>query len=392
MGEEAAGRGPTTPVRIGLIVNPVAGLGGRVGLKGSDGRGTARRALAMGAKPQAGFRAAEALRAILAAWPARLASPVFSVPRGAMGLEPALDAGVGVLEILSDAVAVRTTAEDTRRAARAMAEQAVDLLLFAGGDGTARDVHAAVGDAVPVLGIPAGVKIQSAVFATGPAAAGRVAAEWLASRSRRTEEREVLDLDEDAYRSGEVRPALHGYLRVPRGRAVQSRKAPSPPGEVTALAGIAAAVLDELDRERPWVLGPGTSVRAVAERLGVAKTLVGVDVVEWRNGQPRVVVADGGEHALLRAIGDGPAHVVVTPVGGQGFLFGRGNQPISSAVLRAARADGIIVVATPRKLAELGGRPLLVDTGDAELDAQLQGTITVITGYRERAIVPVAVA
>jgi len=226
------------------------------------------------------------------------------------------------------------------------------------------------------------VKIHSAAFAVSPEAAGVLAGE-VARRARvRWAEAEVLDLDEDAYRRGEIAPRLVGYLRVPEEpRLVQARKAPSPAAEAIATEAIAADVVERMEPGRAYVLGPGTTVRAIAERLGVPKTLVGVDVV--RDG--RLVVADASEDALLEVVSAGPAAVVVTPIGGQGFVFGRGNQQIGSRVLRAVGREHVIVVATPWKLASLGGLPLRVDTGDPEVDAELAGHMLVVTGYRDRA-------
>ncbi len=263
----------------------------------------------------------------------------------------------------------------------------IDVLLFAGGDGTARDISEAIGDAIPVLGIPAGVKIQSAVFATSPGAAGEITAHFLAGRARRTIEREVLDLDEEAYREGDVRPRLHGLMRVPEGRLLQSRKAPTPASDGAAMESIAAEVESLLEPGRCYILGPGTTTRAVARRLGVDKTLVGVDVVITEADGARLEILDAAEADLRTIAAMGPTSIVLTPIGGQGFLFGRGNQPISPDVIRAVGRDHIIVVATPAKLADLAGHPLLVDTGDEALDEELCCHIRVISGRRERAIV-----
>jgi predicted polyphosphate/ATP-dependent NAD kinase len=366
-------------VRIGLLVNPIAGLGGRVGLKGTDGADVVARALALGAVPAAGARAARALVRLVAEAPG--GSVALVVAPGAMGQEPARAAGLTPAEVVGEVGAGPTTAEDTRRIARAME---VDLLLFAGGDGTAADVLAAVGDGTPALGIPAGVKIHSGVYAVSPEAAGRIAAGLARGGRLDLVEAEVLDLDEEAYRRGEIAPRLAGYLRVPREpRLVQSRKAPSPASERVATEAIAADVVAHMEPGRSYVLGPGTTVRAVADRLGVPKTLVGVDVV--RDGD--LVRADATERQLVEIVEEGPAAIVVTPIGGQGFVFGRGNQQIGPSVVARVGRDHLLVLATPWKLASLGGAPLRVDTGDPEVDAMLAGHVQVITGYGERAVV-----
>ena len=379
-----SGSSETGRVRLGLIVNPVAGLGGRVGLKGTDGADVAQRARELGAEPQAMARARTTLERLLAALPPRLSRPALLCGPRDMGATSAVAAG-WPCEVVGETADV-TSAADTRRCAEAMAHAGVGVILFAGGDGTARDIHAAVRDTVAVLGIPAGVKIQSAVFATSPGAAGEAVAQHLAGTGR-TVEREVLDLDEDAYRAGRVQPRLHGILSVPAGRLLQSRKAPTPTSDTAATESIAAEVEAVLEVGRRYVLGPGTTTRAVARRLGLDKTLVGVDGFHVTADGPRLVARDASEHDLRTLVAEGPSSIVLTPIGGQGFLFGRGNQPISPAVIRTVGLEHITVLATPAKLAELGGRPMLVDTGDPVLDAELSSYIQVITGRGERAVV-----
>jgi len=385
---------------VGLLVNPIAGVGGRVGLKGSDGADTVRRAIALGASPGAGARASTAVRHLLAVWPAPGAPPVVLTGPLEMGEAAAAAAGARPMVIGSIAPGA-TTAADTVRLARLMVERGVELLLFAGGDGTARDIHEALrGAATPVLGIPAGVKMHSAVFATGPAAAGAVAAGFLAlpTGRRRTEGQEVLDLDEEAYRRGEIAPRLWGELLVPlERRRIQARKAPTPVSETAAAAAIAEEVAAGAPIGARYILGPGSTVRAIAERFGVPKTLVGVDVVRVEGpGAATLVAADAGEAELLLTAGSGDCRIVVTPIGGQGFIFGRGNQqmspPVIRAVVRRAGRQGIIIVATPAKLAAIGTRPLLVDTGDPALDQELAGHAQVITGRGERSVARVAAA
>jgi predicted polyphosphate/ATP-dependent NAD kinase len=354
-----------------LIVNPLAGVGGRLALKGSDDRDLVDAALARGAGRPAPDRARLALESlppdadILAAG-------------GAMGADLA---GTAVT-----AAAERTTAADTRAAARVLADAGVDLLLFAGGDGTAVDVLEAVGDRVPVVGIPAGVKMHSAVFAVTPRRAGELAAAFLAGRVRGDAPAEVMDIDEEALREGVISPRLHGFLRVPVAPGlVQGGKARSGSGEASAQAAVAAHVVDHVLGNAPALIGPGTTTRAIMTALDLPKSVLGVDVVQDR----RLVAADADEETLVALAGPGVL-LVVTPVGGQGFVLGRGNQQLSARVLRAIGPDAIRIVATEAKLAALGGRPLLVDTGDADLDAALSGYRRVITGYRHETVYLVA--
>jgi predicted polyphosphate/ATP-dependent NAD kinase len=275
-----------------------------------------------------------------------------------------------------------TTAEDTQNAAREMLRQEADLLLFAGGDGTARDIYEAVGLNLPALGIPAGVKIHSAVYATNPRSAGDLAAFYLQGRVVSLREAEVMDIDEEAFRQGALSARLYGYLKVPyRASLVQSSKVPSA-GEEAALAAIAEDVVEKMEDGILYVIGPGTTTRALAEELGLEKTLLGVDVVLNRE----LIARDANEAWLLAVVEGQRAKIVVTPIGGQGYLFGRGNQQISPRVIDRVGKENIIVVSTPDKLHALGTQPLLVDSGDRAVDGMLSGYVQVVTGYHERAV------
>ncbi len=369
--------------RLGLVVNPIAGLGGRVGLKGTDGVETLQRAIELGAQPVAPGRAVALLRALeaLTSGPGRsvLVGP------GDLGETEAREATVEVSVIgMGEAKAGEpTTAADTRRSAAALRDAGVELLLFVGGDGTAADVLAAVGSTVPVLGVPAGVKMQSAVFATGVQAAAQIAASYLARPDRATcVEREVMDLDEAGLRAGRVSAHLLGTLLVPpAGRLLQSLKAASPLAEAAQAALLARAVAERLPRPGIALLGPGTTMRSVATGLGIPKTLLGIDVVAIAaDGSARLVGTDCSEQQLLALVEPGRTAIVVSPTGGQGFVLGRGNQQLSPAVIRLAGPRSILVVATEAKLAALVGRPLLLDTGDADLDRLLAGYLRVLTG------------
>jgi predicted polyphosphate/ATP-dependent NAD kinase len=288
-----------------------------------------------------------------------------------------------------------TAPGDTRNAALEMRREGVDLLLFAGGDGTARDIYEAIGDALPVLGIPAGVKIHSAVYATSPVSAGELAALYLRGRVASLREAEVMDIDEEAFRRGSLAARLYGYLQVPfRSSLVQNLKVASVGGEA-AVGPIAADVVERMEEGCLYIIGPGTTTRAITDELGLRKTLLGVDVVVV-DEQPaaggdrvaRLVAADLNETQILQLLeqSDRGAKVIITLIGGQGYILGRGNQQISPSVIEEVGPDNIIVVATKEKLYALGRQPLRVDTGDTAVDQMLSGYLTVVTGYRESAV------
>ncbi|WP_200530648.1 ATP-NAD kinase family protein [Halorubrum sp. LN27] len=379
-------------MHVGFAVNPVAGMGGRVGLKGTDGK--VAEAVARGAEPRAPDRARRALERLAAVAPetrvstaadpmgerlvreagfepVRVVDP-FGDDRDEEADPPADDRGDG-----SDPPApTETTAEHTARVVEAFAAGddaagPVDLVLFVGGDGTATDVATALertGSEVPMLGVPAGVKVYSSVFAVSPEDAAEVAASF-----SRTERREVMDIDEDAYREGEVHPELRAVARVPVADDLQSSKQTAS-GTVESLAeGVADDIREREGEGVTYVLGPGSTVGAIKEALGFEPSPIGVDV--WRDGE--VVVRDGTEREILDALGEENV-IVVSPIGGQGFVFGRGNPQLSPAVIR--RCD-LRIVASRAKLDDV--RALRVDTDDPDLDAALAGWVRVRVGKFE---------
>lgn len=402
---------------IGLLVNPIAGVGGPAGLAGSDGVDVQRAAQASGSVPRAAERAVAALRVLAASAPD---ARVLTIG-GTMGESAVRDAGLVPVVVASGASP--STAADTVSAVHALRAGGATLILFAGGDGTARDVATALasgpasgpgsacasastsretparprnpatrgflaGDGfLAVLGIPAGVKMYSAAFAVSPAVAGAVAAEWVAAGGLPVAEVDVLDADENELRRGETRPRLFATLPIPmRPGRTQARKSASPADEQAAVRAAAAGAVAQMRPGVSYLLGPGSTMREVARLLGISGTPVGVDVV--RDGS--LVLAGASEGELREIVATGPARAVVTVIGGQGFLLGRGNQQLSAAVLRGIGSDPLLVVAAEQKLIDLQGAPLLVDTGDATLDASLAGFVRVITGTSSTSIYPVS--
>ena len=352
-------------MRLGFVVNPIAGMGGRVGLKGTDGK--VAEARARGADPRAPDRAGRALAAIAA----RIDDVTLLTWGDPMGASLAREAGFDP-EVLGAPAGGGTDAADTRAAVEAFADAGVDLVCFVGGDGTAADVADALDGAdVPMLGVPAGVKVYSSVFAVSPEDAAAVLDTF-----ERTERREVIDIDEDAYREGSVEPELRAVARVPVGEDLQSSKQTGS-GSVESLAeGFAA----EVDPEVTYVLAPGSTVGAIKAALGFEGSPLGVDV--WRDGE--VLAADASESEILDQLGDRNV-IVVSPIGGQGFVFGRGNPQLSPSVIRRCEIE---IVASRSKLDDIGR--LRVDTDDPDLDATLRGWTRVRVGRFESRLLEVA--
>ncbi len=349
---------------VGLVINPIAGMGGKVALKGTDAEAL-EIAIGRGASPTAERRAEKALSIIPL-------TTRFLTASGSMG-EDVLKA-LGFEHEVVHRVDGRSGTEDTVRTCRQFRGR-TELVLFCGGDGTARDVLTALRNDVPVVGIPSGVKMHSAVFANTPEEAGMAVSRFVGGEMD-TRLAEVMDVDEEAFRSGELRSRLYGYLKVPDLGSLQPAK-----GVVFGTSdeeqkvAIAEYLVENMEPGTIYVLGPGTSTKAVADRMRLPKTLLGVDV--YLDGD--VVQTDATEEDLLRLLNGRKAKLLVTPIGRQGFVLGRGNQQLSPGVIEMVGLDNVLIIATPTKLAET---PMLhSDSGDSGLDQQLCGYRKVLIGY-----------
>jgi predicted polyphosphate/ATP-dependent NAD kinase len=302
-----------------------------------------------------------------------------------MGEEEALEAGLKPIVI--GELSGETTAEDTKRAVAEMLEKGIDLLVFAGGDGTARDIYSVIDEKIPVLGIPTGVKIHSGVFAVDPRSAGELLHQYISDGSVDLRLEEVMDIDEEAFRNNSLQARLYGYMNTLYSEEyIQGGKESSRLSDESSQIGIANEIVDEMRPEILYVLGPGTTVKPIADRLGIDKTLLGVDVIKDK----QVIAKDVNEKQLLQVLAGESAVLIVSVIGGQGFVFGRGNQQISPKVIREVGRGSIIIVASSDKLAALRGHPLRVDTGEPELDEELKGYYKVHTGYGRRTLYKVA--
>lgn len=370
------------PFKLGLIINPFAGIGGALALKGSDGKDIREKALAMGAQKKANDKTVLALQQI-----DQTTRPIEIYTASAeMGETVSRNLGFPT-HVVYHPHETQTEALDTQLAAEALLEEHLDLILFAGGDGTARNIYDVVGDKIPVLGIPAGCKIHSGVYAITPKSAGRVVNMLVSGEIVSLNDAEVKDIDEQRFREGKVQARYYGEMRVPTElRYVQAVKMGGKESEEMVLADIAAYVI-EIMQDQPqtvFVMGSGSTVDAIMQELGLNNTLLGVDLVM----DQQVVFADATEQDILDHINGHEAKLVITLIGGQGHVFGRGNQQLSPAVITKIGRPNIMLVATKSKLQSLQGRPLISDSGDSELDQSLAGLMSVITGYKDQVLYP----
>ena len=380
--------------KLGFIVNPIAGVGGSVALKGSDD--IAVKAIALGAVPQANTRATLALEVLL---PYK-SDIVILTASGSMGEKSALALGFTV-EVVYQSVEGSTKSLDTQLTAQTLLTQNVDIILFAGGDGTARDIAKVVtaSDAqqpVPVLGIPAGCKIHSGVYAITPKAAGRVVELMITKQLVSLTCGDVMDIDEDLFRQGIVKAKRYSEMQIPSElRYVQAVKSGGKESDELVLQDIAANVIEDMhdNDSKQYIIGSGSTTAFVMAELGLENSLLGVDIVI----DQVLSATDVTEMELFKAISlfNGTTKLVITLIGGQGHLFGRGNQQLSPRVIRAIIAqpggfDNVVILATKTKLAALASKPLISDTGDAALDQELSGFVTVTTGYKDQVLYPLS--
>ncbi|MDO4833729.1 MAG: ATP-NAD kinase family protein [Bacillota bacterium] len=370
--------------KVGFVINPVAGIGGKVGLKGSDGREIQEEAMEKGILPEAHIKAERALRQLL---PLQNNIEIITF-KGAMGGDSAEALGFRAEFAGGEKKYGHTEPADTEALAETALRENADLILFAGGDGTARNIYRAVGNRVPVIGIPAGVKIHSAVYAVTPESAGQAAMQYLQGGTQKTREAEVMDLDEELYRQGVVAPRLYGYMVVPENRQKMQNVKMRSVSENVNLDCIATDVIKSMEEDVVYLIGAGTTTRNIMEILGQDYTLIGIDAV--RNGQ--LIGKDLDEPGIWDIVSKYRCEIVLTVIGGQGHILGRGNQQISPRIVRKVGVSGIKIVATKEKLLSLPLHRLLVDTGDAELDEEFRGYVRVITGLDERTMCAVGTA
>lgn len=371
--------------RLGVIINPYAGLGGTVALKGSDGKDTRNEALKRGALPRAMERMQRALQLLL---PRQDDIHIYCFS-GEMGEVSVAPLGFEYT-VVGDPITEETRAEDTRAAAQKLLQTGVDIIIFAGGDGTARIIADAIDTRQPVLGVPCGVKMHSGVYAITPEAAGKILLSLMQGKLLVVSEQAVKDIDEDAFRAGQVRAKFYGSLLVPEEPMfLQQVKNSGAQVDEMAQIDIAHDVIENLQEDTLYIVGPGSTTHVLLEELGLQGTLLGVDVLLNR----KLIAIDVTAQEIREYLDqhEGPIKIIITAIGGQGHIIGRGNQQLTPDILWRAGKENLWVIATREKIIGLERRPLLIDSHDPLLDQAFSGFIQVTTGYRERVLYPVGI-
>lgn len=370
-------------MKIGFIVNPWSGIGGSVALKGSDGQAIREEALKRGAQQKAMAKATTMLSTYLQDHPLD-ANDWFSA-EGDLGASILHQHGIQSIHIYPERLPTQTESIDSQNIVSWFIQNQVDLVVFAGGDGTARDMCTVLGADIPVLGIPTGVKIHSGVFAVTPHAAGEVLSGLLNGQLTDLRLEEVRDIDEEAFRHNRVASKYFGEMKVPvSAEFMQHVKVGGIEQEDLVLNDI-GEWLDEIHQsDVVYFMGSGKTIDYFMERNNIPNTLLGVDAV--LNGN--VIKADCTEQDILFLAKQYKSKAIISIIGGQGHIFGRGNHQFSPQVLEALTKSAFIVIGTKAKLKTLEGRPLLIDSGDRSTDVKWAGLITLLTGYNDEVLYP----
>lgn len=366
---------------VGFIVNPIAGIGGPAGLKGSDGPQTLQKAKSLGACAKAPRQAKRFINQL-----SRLIPPSLTVKfltcHGAMGADAFQDSQFDYDLVYNPTR--KTTEKDTINAYRAIAGYPVDVIAFVGGDGTARDILDAQSEKpLRHLGIAGGVKVQSPVFALSPA----VAAQTIIAVANGKYEgvfREVIDINEKAIRSGIIDSNHYGDLLVVNAtHHLQGAKSRRKVSEATAIANLAYSTYQSLPKDCYLIIGPGSTTMALKKLLGEG-TLLGVDVYYNK----KITQKDANQQSLDKLAGQ-VWQLYLTFTGGQGFLLGRGNQQIGPALLSRVNRHNMTILASLDKLIELQGQPIRIDCGDDLLEKKLMGYYPVLVADKQQIVYPV---
>lgn len=364
--------------KIGLLVNPIAGMGGRVGLKGTDGKDVLEKAILLGAAPEAQEKAYRALKKVVSL------KDKFKILTASSSMGEDVCKKLDLCYEVLYKTLNTTSSLDSKEILKLFLKNNVDLIVFVGGDGTARDVYSVIQDKIAVIGVPAGVKIHSPVYGNTPEQSGNLLFEFINGENLPFLEKDVIDINEQAFRDDKVEVSLFGYLKVPFDqRYLQNRKSPTPQSDNQAQVSIACDIIDDMKEDVFYIIGSGTTPMYIMKELNLPYTVLGVDIIKNK----KLIKKDCNEKDILDTIKDQRSILIVTPMGGQGYIFGRGNQQLSSNVLNKIKKEDIIIIATNGKLESISKGHLIAYTMDKEIDKKLKGYYRVKIGYQREKMI-----
>jgi predicted polyphosphate/ATP-dependent NAD kinase len=381
---------------IGLIINPIAGMGGKVGLKGTDSPEILQEAINRGAQPIAGERTLFLKELIKYPEHKKM---YFIIPQGDMGEKiiinsDTISSTLSWQVITEIPIPKETNKKNTCVIAEYLKTISVDLLIFVGGDGTARDILQAVGSEFPILGLPSGVKMHSGVFCHGIKKGVQILRQFVQNNVQFVQS-EIIDLDEEEFRQDRIMTRLYGVCLVPQVPSLmQLSKLTSyfQDSEKENLEGIIRSYKESIKPDILYILGSGSTIRELAKAFNKEiydqKTLLGIDAVQ----NFTLIGKDLTESEIINLLENRKGisvRIVVTIIGGQGFVFGRGNQQLSADVIRQVGLENVDIIATRSKIENLSNRKIYVDTGDPNLDRQFIGYIKVLVDYNNYQMVEI---
>lgn len=381
-------------MKVGFVINPIAGMGGTVALKGTDG--LIKEALNLGATPVSPIRAELFFSYLSRTVQIETKSEIlFLTPSSPMG-EQIVSKFSFNYKIINLNIDHRiTTPQDTKDAVRLFEQEQVDLIIFVGGDGTSIDIGMSLTKETPILGIPSGVKTYGSVFSHTPEEAASVLLSF--NQSKASNNAELLDLDEKLYNKGIISIELKGYVHVPAFPHYfqhAKERVEHNESEEGILEGISEEIYDlitSIKSKKLLIIGPGSTFNPFASKIGIIRSILGIDCIECsEDGKFKTIISDAREDqifSLLNRYHD--VFILVTPIGGMGYIFGRGNHQISPRIVNKVSKNNLLIACSPQKLSTIQEQTLRVDTSNETFNREISGYIRVITNFGESRMVKV---
>lgn len=354
-------------MKVGFFVNPLAGFGLTSNRKGSDGLKLTS------VEESSSFRKAQKLISLL-----KGEDIFYYTPQGTMGSDILQESGVTQLEVITRP-GPETTAKDTINFIEALCRRDAELIIFVGGDGTARDVLSANACDLPAIGVPAGIKMYSSVFSINVESASRLI-KSISDGHYDVRKCEVVDIDEQKFGLGKLDIMLYGELSTPVSQYMVSQSK-AEYSQVNS-EGISEYLGEKMEPGKCYIIGPGSTCKSVLPSSEQQTNLLGVDILI----DSKVVVSDADERTIFHFASERESFIIVSPIGGQNFLLGRGNRQISGRVVESVGWDHVWVISSQEKLREMAN--LFVDI-DNSTSITIPKFIKVLYGYGRFKVLPV---